>query len=94
MAGTIIQPVAFMEDMTADFHGEGVRCEVASEWHGQEAVAGVFCGCRHASCRGVPDQYASKAISLATDEPISRQASEIFKRVIGKNMPTTHGFVG
>jgi hypothetical protein len=42
----------------------------------------------------LPEEYASKEFSLATDSLSPNEAQAIFKRVVGADMPTTYPFIG
>jgi uncharacterized protein YbjT (DUF2867 family) len=96
MAWTIIRPVAFMENMTPGFLGKAF----VSMWrlNGMDRklqlVSSTDVGMLAAEAFKTPEEYNSKAISLATDEISPREAAEIFERVVGKEIPSTYPFVG
>ncbi len=96
MKWTVIRPVAFMENLTPDFIGKGF----ATMWqlNGMDSklqlVSSVDIGVLAADAFKNPDAYASKAISFATDELTAREANDVFKKVMGTDMPTTYPIVG
>ena len=57
-------------------------------------VSTVDVGILAAAALKDPLQYANKALSLATDSLSPNEARAIFKRAVGKDMPTTYQFVG
>ncbi|KAJ9605185.1 hypothetical protein H2200_010575 [Cladophialophora chaetospira] len=95
MKWTIIRPVAFMENLTPDFLGRAF----ASMWqlNGMDSklqlVSSVDIGILAAHAFKDPDNYTGKAISFATDELTPQQANDIFKKVMGTDMPTTYSFL-
>ena len=96
MKWTIIRPVAFMENLTPDFFGRAF----ATMWqlNGMDSklqlVSSLDIGILAAAAFKSPDAYTGKAISFATDELTLREANDIFKRVLGTDMPTTYPFLG
>lgn len=96
MKWTIVRPVAFMENLTPDFFGRAF----ASMWqlNGMDSklqlVSAKDTGVLVADAFKNPDTYTGQAISLATDELTLREANDIFKHVLGSDMPTTYPFVG
>jgi uncharacterized protein YbjT (DUF2867 family) len=96
MAWTIIRPVAFMENMTPDFLGKAfvAMWRLNGMDRKLQLVSAVDVGMLAAEAFQAPDEYAGKAVSLATDELTPREAAEIFERAVGKEMPSTYPFVG
>ena len=96
MDWTIIRPVAFMDNLSNDFLGRAF----ATMWrqNGMERklqlVSSVDIGVLAADAFKHEQEYAGKAISLATDELTPREAEEIFKNVFGREMPRTYDFLG
>ena len=96
MKWTIIRPVAFMENLPNDFIGRGF----ATMWqlNGMDSklqlVSSVDIGILAADAFKNPNTYEGKAISFATDELTAREANDVFKKVIGTDMPTTYPIVG
>ena len=96
MRWTIIRPVAFMENLTPDFLGRAF----ATMWqlNGMDSklqlVSSLDIGILAAAAFKEPDVYTGKAISFATDELTLQEANDIFKKVLGTDMPTTYPFVG
>jgi uncharacterized protein YbjT (DUF2867 family) len=95
MAWTILRPVAFMDNLTPNFFGK----VFASMWGsvGQKPLQlisvhdiGVF----GAKALEEPEAYKGRAITLAGDELTLEQGKEVFKTVVGKDMPETWWFVG
>jgi uncharacterized protein YbjT (DUF2867 family) len=96
MNWTIIRPVAFMENLSNDFLGRAF----ATMWRQNgmdrklQLVSSVDIGVLAAEAFKNEQEYAGKAISLATDELSPREAEQIFKAVFGKDMPRTYDFLG
>ncbi|KAL2418936.1 hypothetical protein ABEF91_006876 [Exophiala dermatitidis] len=100
MKWTIVRPVAFMENLTPDFLGRafatmwqlnGMDDDTSSKL---QLVSATDVGILAADAFKHPETYAGRAISIATDELTARQANDVFKRVVGSDMPTTYPFVG
>jgi uncharacterized protein YbjT (DUF2867 family) len=96
MKWTIIRPVAFMENLSNDFLGRAF----ATMWRQNgmdrklQLVSSIDIGVLAADAFKNEQEYAGKAISLATDELTPREAEEIFKNVFGREMPRTYDFLG
>ena len=85
-----------MDNLSNDFLGRAF----ATMWrqNGMERklqlVSSVDIGVLAAEAFNHEQEYAGKAISLATDELTPREAEEIFKNVFGREMPRTYDFLG
>lgn len=96
MKWTIIRPVAFMENLSNDFIGRAF----ATMWMQNgvdrklQLVSSIDIGVLIADAFKHEQEYAGKAISLATDELSPREAEEIFEKVFGSKMPRTYDFLG
>lgn len=96
MDWTIIRPVAFMENLSNDFLGRAF----ATMWRQNgmdrklQLVSSVDIGVLVADAFKHEQEYAGKAISLATDELTPREAEEIFKNVFASDMPRTYDLLG
>lgn len=92
MAWTIIRPVAFMENLTNDFFGRAFQ--TMWELNGLESklqlVSTVDVGILAAEAFRNPADYKGKAVSLATDELTAAEARQTFKRLVGREVPTTY----
>lgn len=91
MNWTILRPTAFMENFTPDFMGK----VFATSWRAMlkdkplQIIATSDIGFFAAEAFTSPDAFQGKAISLAGDELTFRQMAEIFKKKIGRDVPTT-----
>ena len=96
MDWTIMQPVAFMENLSPNFLGKAFATmwELNGMDRKLQIVSIVDIGVMAAHAFKSPEEYASKQFSLATDSLSPNEAQAIFKRVVGKDMPTTYHFVG
>ena len=96
MDWTIIRPVAFMENLSPDFIGKAFATmwEMNGMDRKLQLVSTIDVGIIAAHVFKAPEEYASEQFSLATDSLSPNEAQAIFKRVIGKDMPTTYHFVG
>jgi len=96
MDWTIIRPVAFMENLSPDFLGKAFATmwELNGPDRKLQLVSTVDIGILAADAFKNREQYASKALNLATDSLSPNEAKAIFKKVVGKDMPTTYHFVG
>lgn len=92
---TILRPVTFMENLTADFAGKGF----AAMWSNVgkkpvQIVAAGDIGYFAAQALLNPDNYIGKKIGIAGDELNFEQAKKVFKQRMGYEMPTTFCVVG
>jgi uncharacterized protein YbjT (DUF2867 family) len=96
MEWTIIRPVAFMENLSPDFIGKAFATtwELNGMDRKLQLVSTIDVGIMAAHVFKSPEEYVSKQFSLATDSLSPNEAQAIFKRVVGKEMPTTYHFVG
>jgi uncharacterized protein YbjT (DUF2867 family) len=96
MDWTIIRPVAFMENLSPDFIGKAFATmwELNGMDRKLQLVSTVDVGIMAAHVFKSPEEYVSKQFSLATDSLSPNEAQAIFKRVVGKDMPTTYHSVG
>ena len=96
MEWTIIRPVAFMENLSPDFIGKAFATmwELNGMDRKLQLVSTVDIGIMAAHVFKSPEEYTMKQFSLATDSLSPNEAQTIFKRVVGKDMPTTYRFVG
>lgn len=96
MDWTIIRPVAFMENLSPDIIGKGFAAmwELNGPDRKLQLVSTIDVGILAADAFKKQEEYASKALELATDALSPNEARAIFKRVVGKEMPTTYLFVG
>ncbi|ETN41653.1 uncharacterized protein HMPREF1541_03589 [Cyphellophora europaea CBS 101466] len=97
MAWTIIRPVAFMENLSDDFLG---RAFVAM-WRLNglddrplQLVSASDVGVAAADALRSPQKWAGRSVSLAGEEISPAQADEVFRRLVGKPLPSTYAFVG
>jgi uncharacterized protein YbjT (DUF2867 family) len=92
MQWTIIRPVAFMDNLTPDFIGRAFM----GMWrlNGTDTklqlVSSRDIGLLAAEAFKDPAAYAGKAISFATDELTPQEASDIFKKVTGHDVPSSY----
>ncbi|KAG9228541.1 putative NmrA-like family domain-containing protein 1 [Amylocarpus encephaloides] len=95
MQTTILRPVAFMENLTADFMGKGFASMWARVGHKPlQLIATSDISLFAARAFQNPAAYQGRAISLAGDELNFDQGKKVFKETIGYNMPETFWFVG
>lgn len=96
MDWTIIRPVTFMDNLSPDFLGKGfvAMWDLNGMDRKLQLVSSVDIGILAADIFKNQEQYASKALDLATDSLSPNEAKAIFKRVVGTDMPTTYLFVG
>jgi uncharacterized protein YbjT (DUF2867 family) len=86
---TILRPVTFFENLTADIHGRGF----ARMWEQMgtkkklQFVATEDIGWFAAQSLLHPDTYHNKAITLTGDELTQPEANAIFEKALGKPMP-------
>jgi uncharacterized protein YbjT (DUF2867 family) len=94
---TFIRPVAFMENLTADFSktfaamwrqiGTDKKLQLVSTKDIGKVAA-------EALLNASDELYKNKAISLAGDAVSAKEAAEIFKKVTGQTIPSTFGIFG
>jgi uncharacterized protein YbjT (DUF2867 family) len=96
MDWTIIRPVCFMENLTPGFIGKAFATvwELNGMDRKLQLVSTVDVGVVAAHVFKSPEEYVSKAFSLATDSLSPNEAQAVFKRVVGTDMPTTYHIVG
>ena len=95
---TFLRPVAFMDNLTNDMNGKGF----VSMWrlNGYDSKLQLISTsdigriAAEAFMNADSDEFRNKAISLAGDELTPNQAAKVFKRVTGKEIPSTYWFVG
>lgn len=85
---TILRPVTFFENLTADVHGKGF----ARMWEQLgdrrlQFVSTEDIGWFAAASLLDPETYAGRAITLVGDELTQPEADVIFKQVTGRHMP-------
>lgn len=88
MAYTILRPVTFFENLTADIHGKGFT-RMWEQLHTKKLqfVATADIGWFAAASFLDPAAYASQAITIVGDELTQREAEAIFVKVTGQPMP-------
>ncbi len=95
MSWTVLRTVAFMENLTDDFVGR----VFGTIWKGLGKQRMQLIGTKDVgwfavdALIGNPGEYRDRAISIAGDELDFEEANEIYKQVLGKDMPTTFGAV-
>lgn len=94
MSWTILRPVAFMDNLTADMMGSGF----AAMWKKMgnvklQLVSTTDIGRFAAMAFSDIDEFKNKAISLAGDELTQPEGSEVFWKVFGKTMPRSFDFM-
>lgn len=94
MEWTILRPVAFFENMTPDYFGKVFTTAWQMSLKGKplQLVATSDIGFFATAAFVNPEASKNHALSLAGDELAFDQMSEIFKKVTGKNVPTTFRF--
>ncbi|KAF2870620.1 nucleoside-diphosphate-sugar epimerase family protein [Massariosphaeria phaeospora] len=95
MQWSIIRPVAFYDNLSADFLGKAFGTmwkQVGSR--PVQYVSSIDIGKVAALAFENPSSYTGRAISLAGDELNHEQAKMIFTEKTGKDMPETYGIVG
>jgi len=96
MGWTTIRPVAFMENLTPDFIGKAFSTmwKQMGEDKKLQLVSSADVGKLAAMILRSPEDYFRKSISFATDELSWKEANQIFKRVVGTELPLTYGWIG
>ncbi|OCK82065.1 NmrA-like family protein [Lepidopterella palustris CBS 459.81] len=95
MQWTILRPTAFLDNLTPDMMGK----IFATTWKASlgdkplQCIATSDIGWFSAQAFMKPELYNRKSISLAGCDLTFAQANEIFKEKVGKDLPTTFGFV-
>ncbi len=88
MTYTILRPVTFFENLTADVHGKGfTRMWEQLGTKKLQFVSTVDIGWFAASSFLNPAEHASAAITIVGDELTQPEADVIFKEVTGQSMP-------
>ena len=96
MQWTIIRPVAFMDNLTPDFLGRAFM----AMWklNGMDTklqlVSSKDIGKLAAESFKNPEAFVGKAISLATDELTPREANDIFRKIVGDDVPSSYSTTG
>jgi hypothetical protein len=97
MTWTILRPTAFMDNLTTGFAGKifptawKVGLSPATKL---QLISSADIGYFGAQALLRPKEFAGRAISLAGDELKFGEANAVFKKKVGKDIPTTFGFVG
>ncbi|KAM0335405.1 hypothetical protein ACHAQA_000450 [Verticillium albo-atrum] len=91
MTYTILRPVTFFENLTADVHGKGF----ARMWEQLGAKKLQFVstddiGWFAAASFLDPARHAGEAITIVGDELTQPEADAVFKQVVGQAMPIAH----
>ncbi|KAI9720231.1 MAG: hypothetical protein M1812_003049 [Candelaria pacifica] len=97
MTYTILRPVAFMDNWTADFTGKGFGAMWTAGLPKSASLQLIACsdiGFFAAQAFAKPQEYKNKALGLAGDELTFAQANQVFKEKTGKDMPTTFTILG
>ncbi|KAF9890358.1 hypothetical protein FE257_006025 [Aspergillus nanangensis] len=91
MAWTILRPVAFFENLTADFFGKvfatSFQMALAGEKKPLQLVATSDIGFFAADAFLFPEKYKGKAISLAGDELTFEEMRAVFQQKTGRPLP-------
>lgn len=88
MTYSILRPVTFFENLTADIHGKGfTRMWEQLGTKRLQFVATADIGWFAANSFLHPDKHAKAAITIVGDELTQPEADAIFRKVIGKPMP-------
>lgn len=92
MEWTILRPVAFFENLTPDYFGKVFTTAWQMSLKGKplQLVATSDIGFFAAAAFMNPEASKNHAFSLAGDELTFDQMSETFKKLTGKNVPTTY----
>lgn len=96
MQWTIIRPVAFMDNISPGFFGKGFMAmwKLNGADRRLQLVSSQDIGVLAADAFNRPDRYYGKSLSLATDEISPSQASAIFARVVGSELPSSYSITG
>lgn len=93
MTYTILRTVAFFENLTSDFAGR----VFATIWQGQGPQSMQLISTRDLgwfaaeALMGTSTEYENTAMSVAGDVLNFKEANHIYRRVLGRDMPTTLG---
>lgn len=95
MGWTFLRPVVFMDNLTPDFTGK----LFTSMWRGLgdnplQLISTHDIGLFATRVFTDPDAYKGVAISLAGDELTFAQAEQVFKEILGFDIPVTFAIVG
>lgn len=95
MTFSVLRPVTFFENLSADLHGRAF----ARMWEQMGAkrlqlVSTADIGWFAAQCFLHPEQHVNDAISLAGDELTQPEADFVFREVTGKPMPLAPCLIG
>ncbi|CAI7609133.1 unnamed protein product [Penicillium viridicatum] len=92
MEWTILRPVAFFDNFTPDYFGKAFATAWQMSLKGKplQLIATSDIGFFAAAAFMNPEASKNHAFSLAGDELTFDQMSEIFKKLTGKNVPTTY----
>ncbi|MCJ1366887.1 hypothetical protein MMC16_006018 [Acarospora aff. strigata] len=96
---TILRPVAFMENLSPDFQGKMFTAMWKSTLSPDRklqliSTADIGYVAAQAFIHADEPTYKNAAIGLAGDELTFAEAGDVFKKVVGKPMPSTFGFLG
>ncbi|GAB7329704.1 hypothetical protein MBLNU13_g01437t1 [Cladosporium sp. NU13] len=95
---TFVRPVAFMENLTADFFGKtfvAMWRQIGADKQLQlVSTKDIGKVAAEALLNADDERYKNKAISLAGDAVSAKQAARIFKEVTGQSIPSTFGIFG
>ena len=91
MQWTILRPVAFLENLTPDYFGKvfTTAWQMTLKDKPLQLIATSDIGFFAAAAFMNPEDSKNHAFSLAGDELTFEQMSEIFKKLTGKDVPTT-----
>lgn len=96
MAWTVLRPVSYMDNLTNNFEGKAM----AAMWKNGipssmplQLISTRDIGRFASMVFKRPEDFAGQYISLGADELTFRQASDAFRNVYGKDMPSTFGIV-
>ncbi|KAL9090137.1 MAG: hypothetical protein Q9165_005417 [Trypethelium subeluteriae] len=96
MTWTFLRPVAFMENLAPGFFGRAFAAMwIGNGWERKLQLVGVKdVGAVGAKALLRSEEFAGSSLSLAGDEVSPQEANEIFKDVVGREMPRTYGWIG
>lgn len=97
MAWTILRPVAFMDNLSPDLLGKlfttAWKNSLGSPEKPLQLISCADIGFIAAEAFIKPDEYKNRSLSLASDAVMFDQANSAFKRKVGRDLPTTYGFL-
>ncbi|KOC13432.1 nmrA-like family protein [Aspergillus flavus AF70] len=95
MQWVILRPVAFLNNFTPDFFGSvfTTSWEIVLRGKPLQLISVTDIGFFGAQAFLHPDEYKYRALSLTGDELSYDEMARIFKRVTGKDVPLTYGFL-